>query len=199
LQLVPRRRGQDQHEHVDDLGDCGLGLAHANRLDQHRVEPRRFAQQDRLARAARDAASAVAGRGRPDKGLGRPGQLRHARLVGEDRAAAALRRRIDGEHRDMPTTCDPIEAKALDKGGFAGPGGTRNSQADGAAGLGQQRLDQPFGLVAMVGPGRFDKGDGAGERPPVALVQGRDQRCRQSAASAASRRAASCWRAHIAA
>src|SRR5271166_3756480 len=38
LQVVAGRRWQDQYEEVDDLGDCRLGLADADRLDQHRVE-----------------------------------------------------------------------------------------------------------------------------------------------------------------
>ena len=62
LQFVACRRRQDQDEHVDDIGDRCFGLADADRLDQYRVEPRRLAQQDGLARAARDAPTAVARR-----------------------------------------------------------------------------------------------------------------------------------------
>ena len=56
LQLVPARRGQQQHEQIAEIRHHGFGLAHAHRLDQHHVEPRRLAQRHRLARAARHAA-----------------------------------------------------------------------------------------------------------------------------------------------
>ena len=134
LELVARRRQQDQHEEVDDLGDRGLRLADTNRLDQHRVKPGRLAAQHRLAGMARDAAPSVAGRGGPDKGLGHPRQLGHAGLVAEDGTPAALRRRIDGQHLDTPAERDPVEAKALDDGRFAGA--VRTGYADACACLG---------------------------------------------------------------
>ena len=90
LQLVTSRRRQDQDEHVDKLSDSCFGLADADSLDQYRIKSRRFAQQDGLARAARDAAGGVAGGRRADEGLRRARQLGHAGLVAEDRAAAAL-------------------------------------------------------------------------------------------------------------
>jgi len=43
-------------------------LADAHRLDDHRVEARRFDQQHRLARAPRHTAQGGAGRRRPDEG-----------------------------------------------------------------------------------------------------------------------------------
>ncbi len=90
LQFVAGRRRQDQHEHVDDLGDRGLGLADPDRLDQYRVEPGCFAEQDRLAGAARHTARSIAGRGGPDEGRGSLRQFGHAGLVAEDRTACAL-------------------------------------------------------------------------------------------------------------
>ena len=56
LQLVATRRRDEHEEHVDHRGDRDLGLPDADGLDQHGVEPRRFAEQERFARAARDAA-----------------------------------------------------------------------------------------------------------------------------------------------
>ena len=90
LQLVASRRRQDQNEHIDDIGNRGFGLADADRLDQYCIEAGRLAHQAGLARATRDAPSAVARRGRPDKRFGRARQLGHAGLVAEDRAAAPL-------------------------------------------------------------------------------------------------------------
>ena len=58
LQFIACRRRQDQHEHVDDFGNGGLALPGADGLDQDRVEPGGLAQEDRLARAAGDAAAA---------------------------------------------------------------------------------------------------------------------------------------------
>ena len=79
----------------------GLGLADADGLDEHDVEAGRLDDDDRLARGAGRRR-----RGRPPLGDGRmnacssTGQPRHARLVAEDAAAGAARRRVDGEHGD---------------------------------------------------------------------------------------------------
>src|SRR6266404_4223966 len=97
------------------------------------------------------------------------------RVLAEDRPAAALRGGIDGEHGDMPAECYAVEAEALDKGRFAGTGRAGYADPNRTPGIGQQRLDEPFGRLAMVGAGRFDEGDGAGERPPVAPPHGCDQ------------------------
>ena len=94
LQPVPRRRWQDQHEEVDDLGDRRLGLADADRLDQHRVKPGSLAEQNCRAAAARYSTASVAGRGGADEGCGRLCQFGHAGLVAEDGTTAALRRRV---------------------------------------------------------------------------------------------------------
>jgi hypothetical protein len=110
----------------------------------------------------------------------------------------------------MPAARQAIEPEALDKGRFAGTGRAGDADPRGASGPRQDRLDQPLGFVAMVGTARLDEGDGAGQRAPLAAAQRRGEvvsrggngpalRTRQLAASAASRRAASCWRAHIAA
>ena len=45
LQFVAGRRRQDQHEHVDHLGDRGLALPGADGLDDDRVEAGRLAQR----------------------------------------------------------------------------------------------------------------------------------------------------------
>ena len=60
----PPRRQQQHDEHVDHVGDRGLGLADADGLDDHRVEARRLDQQHRLARAPRHAAQGRAGAAR---------------------------------------------------------------------------------------------------------------------------------------
>ena len=44
-----------QHEHVGEVGDVGLALAHAHGLDDHHVEARRLDEQHRLARVRGDA------------------------------------------------------------------------------------------------------------------------------------------------
>ena len=101
LELVAAGRRGDEHEEVDEVGHRHLGLADADRLDEHDVEPGRLAQQQRLARAAGHAAERArrTGDGRM-KALGVPAEVGHAGLVAEDRAAGAGARRVDGEHRD---------------------------------------------------------------------------------------------------
>ena len=44
LQFVAGGGRQDQQKHVDHLGDRGFRLAGADRLDQHGIEPSRFAR-----------------------------------------------------------------------------------------------------------------------------------------------------------
>src|SRR5947208_5637983 len=75
----------------------------------------------------------------------------------------------------MPAEGDAVEAEALDKGRFAGAGRTGNADPDGAAGVREERLDKPLGIVAMVRAGRFYERDGAGESPPIAPPDGCDQ------------------------
>ncbi len=171
LQLVAGGRRQDQEEHVDHVGDGRFGLAGADGLDQHRIEPRRLADEDRLARMAGDAAGPLAGRGRADEGRRRARQFGHPRLVAEDGAAAAFRSGIDREHGDAMAARDAVEAEALDEGRFAGAGRAGNADPGGAAGRRQDRLDQRLGRGAMIGAGRFDQRHGAGQRPPLAAPQ----------------------------
>ena len=62
LQLVARARREQQHEHVDHSRDRDLGLADADRLDEHDVEAGGLAHQHRLAGAARHPAERAARR-----------------------------------------------------------------------------------------------------------------------------------------
>ena len=56
LQLVARAGQREHEEEVDHLGDRGLALPDADRLDEDHVEAGRLAEEHRLARAPRDAA-----------------------------------------------------------------------------------------------------------------------------------------------
>ena len=67
LQVVARVRKLHQHEDVGQVGDVGLALPHADRLDDHDVESRRFDEQHRLARVRGDAAQRAARGRRPDE------------------------------------------------------------------------------------------------------------------------------------
>ena len=122
LQLVAGARPEQQHEQVDHARDRDLRLADTDRLDQHDVEARGLAQQQRLARAPRDATERSARRRRADERLGAPRQLLHAGLVAEDRAAAAGARRIDREHRDAMSGVDEVQAERLDERRLPAPG-----------------------------------------------------------------------------
>ena len=51
-----------RRKQVDEVGHRHLGLADADRLDEHDVEAGRLAQEQRLAGAAGDAAEGAAGR-----------------------------------------------------------------------------------------------------------------------------------------
>ena len=58
LELVAGARLEQHDEEVDHRRDGDLGLADADRLDEHDVVARRLADEHRLARALRDAAEA---------------------------------------------------------------------------------------------------------------------------------------------
>ena len=75
-----------------------------------------------------------------------------------------------------------VQSKALDKTRFTGAGRAGDADPRRAAGYGQDRLDQPLGFRAVIGPGRFDESNGAGQRPPAAAPQ-----CRGEIVSASHR------------
>ena len=94
----------------------GLGLADADRLDDHHVEAGGLAE-----RASPRGSSRPRRPSAPPEGDGRMNavrcarQLLHARLVAEDRAARDGRRRVDREHRDAVAALDRVQAERLDE------------------------------------------------------------------------------------
>ena len=87
----------------------------------------------------------------PDVGDGRMkafgfcDQAGHARLVAEDRAAGALRGRIDGQHRDAVAGGDQVHAELVDGGRLADAGHAGDADAVRLAGIRQQLLQQVLG------------------------------------------------------
>ena len=65
----------------------------------------------------------------------------------------------------------PARPKRSIKVDFPAPGGPEMPMRIAAARLWQDCRHQRLGFGAMVGPRRFDEGDGAGECPPVAALQ----------------------------
>ena len=89
LQLVAGARREQQQKAVDHVGDRALALADADRLDHDHVEAGRLAGERGLARAPRDPAERATGGRGADERFGRLGEPLHARLVAQNRAAAA--------------------------------------------------------------------------------------------------------------
>jgi len=139
-------------------------------------KPRRLGQQHGLARAPRHAAQGGAGRRRADERGVLARQLFHARLVAQDRAAAALGRGIDRQHGERAAALDQGEAEALDEGRLSDPGNASDAEPHRPAGVRQQAGQQRIGALAMIGPRRFDQGDGLGERTTIPAQQGGQQR-----------------------
>ena len=71
----------------------------------------------------------------------------------------------------VPVTQDLV-AEGLDEAGFSGAGYARDAYADGAAGKGQERIDEVGGLDAVVGTGGFHQGDAARQGAPIAGADG---------------------------
>jgi len=65
---------------------------------------------------------------------------------------------------------DKVLAEGFDESGFSHPRDTRNTQAHRLSGMWQQRLQQRFGVAAMVFARRFDQRDRLGQGPAVAGV-----------------------------
>src|SRR5581483_8328183 len=178
LQLVAGTGADQQHERVDHVVDLGLGLADPDGLDEHGVEPSRFAHQPRLTRAPRDTAQRTASRARAHVRAGVLRQRAHARLVAQDRAAAARARRVDREYRDTVALFEQAEPEGLDECRLADTGGAADADARRSTGAAQQCIEERGRIVAVVRPGRLDQRDRACERTPVTRNDPRSETCR---------------------
>src|SRR5262245_14673059 len=171
LELVPRAGKHQHEEEVDHRRDRDLGLADADRLDQHDVVARRLAHEDGLARPPRDAAEGAAGWARPDERLRRHRQTRHARLVPEDAAAGARARRIDRQHRDALLLRDQVEPEGLDERALPRTRDAGHAHPDRATRLRQDLLEEPLRLRLIVGARALDQRDRLGQRAAIAASQ----------------------------
>ena len=95
----PRAGLHDDRDRVRRLGDVGLGLPDADGLDHDDVE-RGGQRLRRRAGRGREPAEPLAGGHRADEHVAVGGVVLDPRPVAEQRAAGALRRRVDGEHGD---------------------------------------------------------------------------------------------------
>ena len=160
LQLVAGARDLQQHEEVDHRVDGRFGLPDADRLDEDDVETGGFAQHDRLTGLAGHA-SERSGRGRgPDEDVRVVADALHAGLVAEDRAAAALRRGVDGQHGQAVAQRGDHVPDGLDEGRLAGSGDSCDADADGFSGVGQTAFDDLLRLGVVGRIGGFDERDG---------------------------------------
>ncbi len=147
-------------------------MSDADGLDNHHVEARGFREQDRLARAPGNAAQRRAGGRRADEAARIARELRHARLVAQQRAAAALGGGIHREHGEFVAALDHRQAEGLDEGRFADAGRAGYAEPDGAlGGTLADTLQEPLRRLAVIRPGRFHQRDRAGERATVAAAQ----------------------------
>ncbi len=160
LQLVAGARDGDNDKHVDHIGDCGLRLPHADRLDQDHVVARGFGERHGLPRGLGDTAKTVAGRRGTDEGTRFGGEPPHPGLVAKDRPAGSRRRWIDGENGDLVALADQVQSKLIDEGRFTGAGDAGDADSDGIAGEGQEAIEQRFSAGLILGLRAFDKGDG---------------------------------------
>ena len=93
LQLVARAWNRHDDEHVDHVGDGGLGLADADRLDQNHVEAGGLGDGDGLAGRLGHASEAGTGGRGADEGVLFTREAFHPCLVAQDRSARAGRSR----------------------------------------------------------------------------------------------------------
>ena len=86
--------------------------------------------------------------------------LSMAGLVAEDRAAAALRRGVDGQHGQAVAQRGDHVPDGLDEGRLAGSGDSCDADADGFSGVGQTAFDDLLRLGVVGRVGGFDERDG---------------------------------------
>ena len=100
LDAVAHPGCEQHHGGVGRAGDLDLGLAHADRLEQHDVAARGVEHAQGLRRRPGQPAEVAARGHRADEDLGVGGVVRHPDPVAEQRTAGERRRRVDGEHAD---------------------------------------------------------------------------------------------------
>ena len=152
----------------------GFRLPDAHRLDEDDIEPGGLAQHDRLARLAGHASERSRRRGGAHEDRRVVADALHAGLVAEDRASAAFRRGVDGQHREFVAQRYDHVADSFDERGFAGSRDARDADADRFPGVGQTRLDDLLRLRIVRRVGRFDQRDGLRECGDVAREDARD-------------------------
>jgi len=79
---------------------------------------------------------------------------------------------IDGEDRDLVALAYEIKPKLIDQGGFARARDPADADAHGAAGVGEQAVEQRLCARLILSFGTFNESDGAGKRNPVAAAYG---------------------------
>ena len=149
------------------LGDRRLGLADADRLDQHDVAAGRLAEQHGLARLAGDAAEHQAARRGPNESVGIGAEADHPGLVAEQAAAGADARGIDRQHGDAMARGGEPAAQGFDQGALAGAGNPGDADPDRAPGVGQQPVQQLLRHLLVIGQVRLDEGDGTRQHRPI--------------------------------
>ena len=140
LQFVARARQHEHEKKVGHVGDDRLGLADADGFHEDDVETCGFADQHRLARAGGDTAERTGGWRRTDEGVAVGRKPRHARLVPEDRAAGAGRRRVDRQNGDAMAGGGQIRAELVDGGGLAYAGNAGDPDANRISSMRQEPL-----------------------------------------------------------
>ena len=127
----------------------GFRLSDAHRFDEDDVESRGLAQHDRLASlSGHSAERSRRGRG-PHEDRRVVADALHAGFVAENRAAAALRRRVYGQHRQLVAQPRDHVADGLDEGRLACPGDARDADAHRFPGVRQAALDEVYLDVAQ--------------------------------------------------
>ena len=100
-----------------------------------------------------------------------------------DRAPAAFRRGVDGQHRQfVPQPRDHV-ADGLDEGRLARPGNARDADAHRFPGVRQAAFDDLLRLRVMVGVVAFDERDGLRQGGDVAREDALDVFVRSKAAA----------------
>ena len=180
----------DEHERVDEIRHRGLGLADADRLDEHAVERGR---EDRHRRPGLlgDAAEPIARRHRADEHARVAAARAHPDPVAEQRAAGALARRIDRDHGDrLSAAAQPaherVEQRRLARAGRAGHADPRAARERLVA---LERVEQRERLRARARALVVGEVERGGDRGAVARLRSRcDQIVRRQRATPRRRR-----------
>ena len=160
LHSISGLRNQHDHRRIRGAGDLELGLADAQRLEDHAIEPEGIHQVSRLTRGRGEAAERAPARHGADEDVLLQRQLDHADPIAQKRSARIRARGIDGDDRHPASAVAHQSGKLRRQGRLPRPGRAGNADPPGAPDSVPQGFEQLLEARRLI----LHHGDGASQR-----------------------------------